>query len=507
MSEYPNKEEIEQLLLENQRLKQEITSLKSIVKMYENYQSFADKEMIETKSVLSAQDKILEFTMEENNKSKQTLEAMDVTQELARKEMLLKNETLQKILSISKEITKIPQGKGLLDKIMQEVMQLSNANFGALFLVLEEKKLKPKTLVNISKDYFNSQEFQFYKKYLKQCMQDRRIIATKIQNGNDSLSTSVVCAPLIGKKLSGIIFLTLHSDSQTSQFIDLETIELYSAQAAIAIENMYLYQNLEGEVRKRTIELQTSYSRIQELYREIELDLKIARKIQTSFLPKIHRNETRASFDIVYLPTSYIGGDIFDIFYKDENTIRVFLADATGHGIQAALITMLILGEYNRIKNMIGSTDKLAKILNYEFFIKFSHLTGLFSFILLDINFKSRKLNFVSGGHPGQFFIHKQKVIELEKTGRIIGLLDNSTYKTTTLDFSPGDRIFLFTDGIFEETNKDNEIFGELRLKQVVEKHINEPYNLILSHVMKEVYEFTESVGLLDDLTMLFIEL
>ena len=163
MSEYPNQEEIEQLLSENQRLQEEVTSLKSIIKMYENYQSFADQEMIETKSVLSAQDKILEFTMEENSKSKQTLEAMDLTQELARKEMLVKNETLQKILSISKEITKIPQGKGLLDKIMQEVMQLSEANFGSLFLVIDENKLKPKTLVNISKEYFSSKEFHIPK--------------------------------------------------------------------------------------------------------------------------------------------------------------------------------------------------------------------------------------------------------------------------------------------------------------------------------------------------------
>ena len=130
----------------------------------------------------------------------------------------------------------------------------------------------------------------------------------------------------------------------------------------------------------------------------------------------------------------------------------------------------------------------------------------MFSFVLLDIDLKKEKLYFVSGGHPDQLFIQNKQIYELQRTGRIIGLLEDCTYRTTILDFKPGDKLFLFTDGIFEEFNDEDEIFGEEKLKEIIEKYIDEPYMLIMSYVMKELYEFTGSVGITDDLTMLSVE-
>ena len=121
----------------------------------------------------------------------------------------------------------------------------------------------------------------------------------------------------------------------------------------------------------------------------IKRDLVLAKKIQDSILPKNLSDITHLNISTFYSPMDEVGGDFFDITQLHEGQIRIFLADATGHGIQGALITMAIKSEYESLKMNIPDPKDLLEFLNNEFLRKFHSINAFFSCILPDLFHKT----------------------------------------------------------------------------------------------------------------------
>ena len=124
-----------------------------------------------------------------------------------------------------------------------------------------------------------------------------------------------------------------------------------------------------------------------------------------------------------------VGGDFFDVTRLDGNIVRILIADATGHGVQAALITMLIKSEYEGLKNVMDSPAKLLQMMNNLFFTKYLHLDTFFSCFIIDIDLQKETLCYASAGHPEQIFICNGRIEVLDKTGMIVGAKKNSEFK------------------------------------------------------------------------------
>ncbi len=262
-----------------------------------------------------------------------------------------------------------------------------------------------------------------------------------------------------------------------------------------------LTENLELMVLDRTSQLNTTLQRLRR-------DLQLAKKIQQKILPTIDLKIPKIKFHLHFRPKDEVGGDFYDVFELDNGIIRFFLADATGHGIQAALYTMAIKSEYEAIKRFVTKTDDLMSHLNQKVQNKFSGLKIVFSCFLIDIDTRTNKLYYTSAGHPDQILVTEKSKLELlPRTGNIIGLRKEQEYTQYSTKIVSGDRLFLFTDGIVEQKNTNREEYGLERIINRMNDYTEKTGEQFLNDIIQDLETFQDTIPQEDDLTLLLIEL
>ncbi len=321
---------------------------------------------------------------------------------------------------------------------------------------------------------------------------------------------SVLCLPIMYQaKLSAIFYA---ENSLTTQAFTPERIELLKTLAsyvAISVDNASLYANLEDKVKERTTALENAYGQVTQAYQSIQEDISLARRIQENILQSWISDDSRFRFDIRFYPMSEVGGDIYDIVEIKPGILRVLLADATGHGIQAALVTMLIKGEYEKLKYQHIAPSELMGILNSEFFNRYGNLSVLFSCIITDIDINSWSMRYASAGHPDQYIVRGGDVTVLSRTGKIVGFGRDLVYGSGEISLTPEDKVILFSDGIYEEFDMDMKEYGEKRLIEVIRKFSREPVQVITRSIIQDVRSFIgrERINANDDVTIIGIEM
>ncbi|HMW06754.1 MAG TPA: SpoIIE family protein phosphatase [Leptospiraceae bacterium] len=256
---------------------------------------------------------------------------------------------------------------------------------------------------------------------------------------------------------------------------------------------------LEYKVDKRTQELKEAIAKI-------KIDLKTASKIQKNILPKNKTSIQKLKISTEYLPLEEVGGDFYDITELQNGVIRIFLADATGHGIQAALMTMSIYSEYQNIKEYQLDAGEILNILNKQYYYRYYYLNAYFTCILVDIDLEKKKIYYSSAGHPDQILFLENKTTLLKSSGKLMGVLKDVLYKTCEEDFREGSRLLLFTDGIFEELNKEGEEFGEERFLEGATANRYLPNEEFPQKTIQSVFQFMNGSSLQDDITLLTID-
>jgi len=252
--------------------------------------------------------------------------------------------------------------------------------------------------------------------------------------------------------------------------------------------------------------LKKANKELQDKYISINRDLKLASKIQYSVMPIQYRVE---GFELasIYKPLTEVGGDIFSIDERGDGKIRIFLADATGHGVQAGLVTMLILSEYISQKSDFDSPGDLVSVLNEIFIQKFSDIKAIFPCLVLDWDRSTNQISYASAGQIPQFLVRQHEVFDLEKTGPIIGLKKGIQYPTKNLSILDGDTLLLFTDGLTEAFDVTRSMYGDVRLGKFIMTRSVDTYSLngYLSLMYEDLLNFIGNVELQDDLTVVAI--
>ncbi|MBL8018486.1 MAG: SpoIIE family protein phosphatase [Leptospirales bacterium] len=266
-----------------------------------------------------------------------------------------------------------------------------------------------------------------------------------------------------------------------------------------------LLANLEEKVRDRTREILIAKETSDSLLRAMRDDLNLARKIQENMMPFEGEPEL-LNIVIQYSPRSEVGGDLFDIHHLSEKRVRILIADATGHGVQAALITMAIKSEYENLKQLSLSPGEILLLLNTHFTQKYSALNTYFTCALVDLDLNAGQVQYASAGHPSQVLVSDDRVVLLPRTGRLIGISEEGEYSTATHSFGPADRLYLFTDGAYEQFNKEKQEFGEARLLQVLGSQGRHSVENGIRHLLGDLSRFTDSESWQDDLTLIGIE-
>ncbi len=502
--------EIQVLKLELDQKKESLLELQKIVDLYDHAQEMTRSELIIARETISAHDNLLHLTSSERKEARHTMDAFKSLQNFSQEELIHKNKTLQQILTINNEITSIPKKEVLLSYLLDAILPVLKASRGILFLG-KENHFSPKYVKNISKVEIFSSRFTLALRVVRKTIKEKAVITlpkkgTKLENNLYGDATSVICAPLRkGDEILGVLYLDSTDLNSMFSLQDAETLEIFTAQAAIAIQNSNLYYNLEKEVVIRTKKLTEAYGKIQYLYKEIENDLTLAKRVQDTLLRQHYQKPDTLQIEVEYSSMARIGGDFYDITRNSDSSLRILLADATGHGIQAALITMLIKGIYDKLKQEQLSVDALLARVGEEFYHYYS-LNAFFSAIVIDFDWVNNKITYSSAGHPEQIFFHKGEIRYLKSTGKMIGLVKNVKYRVESLDFDPGDKVLLYTDGLTEEFDAKDQMFGDHDFLRILEENKVGSVRKLTENLLTGLDQFMNGKKLDDDLCILSVE-
>jgi ammonium transporter, Amt family len=297
------------------------------------------------------------------------------------------------------------------------------------------------------------------------------------------------------------LFMEMEYQKQTGDLSSNLTIEPFTEVGQIAER----YNLVLNKIRSNISEKEELTNQLEANLKNIQSDLSTASKIQSSILSQEDRNIGGLEIGIRYIPLTEVGGDFFHITELKPGLTRIFLADATGHGVQAALITMVIKTLYESLNKTIYSVHEMLYYLNNEFISSFQNLNQFFTCIIADIDTKRNTIKYSSAGHNNQYLINKGVITKLEKKGRMIGVLRDSKYSGQELEFGIDGQLLLFTDGLTEEFNQENEEFGEHRLDEIIKNKGNISISKYLDTILTLQRDFLRGIALQDDTTILGI--
>jgi phosphoserine phosphatase RsbU/P len=206
----------------------------------------------------------------------------------------------------------------------------------------------------------------------------------------------------------------------------------------------------------------------------IRNELETARQIQLSILPGEVPRLAGLDMAARYVPMSSVAGDFYDFMPVDENRIGILVADVSGHGMPAALIaSMLKIAFAAQVASALDPSAVLSG-LNQALCGKFQSHFVTAAYALIDT--ERRTLRYAGAGHPPLLVRERSSAStrEVLENGLFLGYFPEATYSTVEIPFQPGDWVLVYTDGISEMMNPDEEQFGEKRLKLFLEEHHND---------------------------------
>jgi sigma-B regulation protein RsbU (phosphoserine phosphatase) len=242
----------------------------------------------------------------------------------------------------------------------------------------------------------------------------------------------------------------------------------------------------------------------------ISTELSLATQIQAAMLPHdFPPYPERHEFDIFATmePAKEVGGDFYDFFFIDDDHLCLVMADVSGKGIPAALF-MMISKTILQSCAMLGVSAGEILTKTNEAFCSNNQVDMFVTVWLGILEISTGKMTCANAGHEYPAIKRKGGSFELfkDKHGIAIGAMDGVKYKEYTLQFEPGDKLFVYTDGVPEATDADMRMFGTAQMVQALNNAPEADPEKIISNVRSSVQEFVKNAEQFDDLTMLCIE-
>lgn len=239
----------------------------------------------------------------------------------------------------------------------------------------------------------------------------------------------------------------------------------------------------------------------------IGAELNVATQIQASYLPNIFPPfPDRKEFDIYasMTPAKEVGGDFYDFFFIDHNHLGLVIADVSGKGVGAALFMMISKTFLNGQAHIDSSPAKILYEVNNR--LCENNSAEMFVTVWLGIiDLKTGKITASNGGHEYPFIQRAGGNYEIfkDKHGLALGAYPDVKYTEYEISLNEGDAIFVYTDGVAEATDAQNELFGTDRTCAALNSDPNADMQETISNVKAGIDEFVKDAPQFDDITML----
>ncbi|MGA3327873.1 MAG: SpoIIE family protein phosphatase [Terriglobia bacterium] len=257
----------------------------------------------------------------------------------------------------------------------------------------------------------------------------------------------------------------------------------------------------ELEASREVVRLKTLEER-----KKLEQELALAEETQRSLLPRCLPQFENYRVHAFNSPTRYVGGDFYDFVQLNSGEWVGVLADVSGKGMSAALLSSLLLGALSmefrygtQPPEVLNRVNQLLceRSLPYQF-------VTVFLFLLSPQGLGQ----FISAGHNPAYLFRSAsgKIEELSSGGMILGAFNSVSYESSPLYLHQGDILVVYTDGFTEARNEQGEMFGEERLRQIIQKEAPAGSNALQQKFLQAIEEFTFGMPQSDDITFLVVE-
>ncbi len=239
---------------------------------------------------------------------------------------------------------------------------------------------------------------------------------------------------------------------------------------------------------------------------DLKGDLEIAREIQIGLVPSLPFQKGEVDIRSHMRPANTVGGDYYDIIDLEESLVGIVIGDVAGKGIPAALLMALLQGSLRTLLSAGFRGPELIAKLN-EYLCDNIPANRLVTLFYGELHTDSGRFRFVNAGHNAPYLLRQDQPFErLEATSLVLGVLRDATFEVKESHLGPGDRLFLFTDGVTEAFNPKEEEYGEERLTKFLQRYPNKEQDQLIADLIRDVLAFCDSSRPGDDITLMVIK-
>ena len=281
---------------------------------------------------------------------------------------------------------------------------------------------------------------------------------------------------------------------------------------------------LEKVLQDRNIKLQELSDNLISAQKIITRDLQLAGTMQRSLLPTASSSLQGIAIDCLFCPSVHVSGDIFNFFRLDEDHVGFYAIDVSGHGVAAAMLSsrlsQLLTPEMNRgsplieyslpeasPKRAVKPSSDVIEALNLQFQMDDIH-TLYFTMVYGVIDTRLHTIDLCQAGHPNPIYLPLEGTAQFIGDGGFpVGITTLAEYESIRLNYSAGDRLFFYSDGITECMDMNHEMYGPERLLAFVNETRELPITEVLARLEQHMRLWRGNDQFEDDISVLALEI
>ena len=282
-------------------------------------------------------------------------------------------------------------------------------------------------------------------------------------------------------------------------------------------ENRSLLTQLAEEERRHRIVLVQEYKNLKRLWSGKSKEVFLEKKRVSYLLPdepnyKQAQSLKLVDLAVVCLPTEFVGGDFFDTFViEDERKMGLFLFDVMGHGMEAIDLKAKAKTEWGKLKelflekeahSLLLSPSSVITQLNQLLWHECQRLASFLSLFYVVVDLSKNRMIYASAGHEPPILFQKQGYSHLIESDLLLGIDQDKTYGEGIMEIHAGDILVMFTDGVVESQNPNDEEFNRNSLVRVVEENKNRTATEIIHQILMALKDFMGGKPLIDEFTL-----
>jgi phosphoserine phosphatase RsbU/P len=436
-------------------------------------------------------------TIVEEEEGSSTVEAT-----LAQSRQLLETQPAERLaflFDISADLTQTFNVEQLLPKIVDRVFTVfKQADRGFIILADENSEaLIPKVIK--TRRLSDEGSARFSRRIVQESLKTSQALLSEdatadkrfdlSQSIADCRIRSVMCAPLVGRtegKPLGVIQLDTQDRHKKFNQEDLKLLMAVAGQAAVALESTRMHESLIARA-------------------QVDRDLQFAHKVQLSFLPKRPPELPGYEFGAHYEPALEVGGDYYDFIVLPGPRVAVMCGDVAGKGVSAALLMAKISSDARF--SMLTEPDPARAVYKLNALMQEAGMLDRFVTLAACLLDPTRhEVTFVNAGHLPPLIIRKvsgkfEEAMSRDLAGFPLGVADGAPYEAQTVALAPGDSVLLFTDGVTDAKNRQEQEFQIDGVHKVLAQGLGTP-RAMAEKLMQTVKQHAVGCKQHDDITI-----